>query len=209
MLNNDADLGCRTQVPKAAVLPYRRSARSRNPSYRSAEPDPEFRNCRRCTKERVWLDVLLYSELRRGDAVRYGRQRVRGGMGRIPTEKSGLAVVAVVPVLPILQATLDAGPVGELTFIVGANGKPLTKESFGNYFREACDAAGVLGSAHGVRKIAATNARRHRRAAQGAVRLDNRLDGGALHQGRRSAAPGYRRRAAHAGERFGNFYSRT
>ena len=40
----------------------------------------------------------------------------------------------------------------------GANGKPFTKESFGNEFREACRAASVRGSAHGVRKIAATRA---------------------------------------------------
>lgn len=110
------------------------------------------------TRQRVWLDVLLYSGLRRGDAVRYGRQHVRNGVGRIKTEKSKLEITVTVPVLPILQATLDAGPCGDLTFIVGANGKPLTKESFGNDFREACRAAGVPGSAHGVRKIAATTA---------------------------------------------------
>src|SRR3546814_6251923 len=46
----------------------------------------------------------------------------------------------------------------DLTFIVGANGRPLTKESFGNEFKSACKAAGVPGSAHGVRKIAATRA---------------------------------------------------
>jgi hypothetical protein len=34
----------------------------------------------------------------------------------------------------------------------------MTKESFGNSFRDACKAAGVPGSAHGVRKIAATTA---------------------------------------------------
>jgi integrase len=45
-----------------------------------------------------------------------------------------------------------------MTFICGANGKPLTKESFGNLFKDACKAAGVGGSAHGVRKIAATTA---------------------------------------------------
>ena len=110
------------------------------------------------TRQRVWLDVLLYSGLRRGDAVRYGRQHVTNGVGRIKTEKSGHAVTAVVPMLPILAETLDAGPCGDLTFIVGADGKPLTKESFGNVFREACRAAGVPGSAHGVRKIAATTA---------------------------------------------------
>jgi integrase len=35
------------------------------------------------TKERVWLDVLLYTGLRRGDAVRLGRQHVgRDGIAR-------------------------------------------------------------------------------------------------------------------------------
>lgn len=110
------------------------------------------------TKERVWLDVLLYSGLRRGDAVRYGRQHVKNGIGQIKTEKSKGRLTATLPVLPILQATLDAGPCGDLTFIVGANGAPLTKETFGNYFREACREAGVPGSAHGVRKIAAATA---------------------------------------------------
>jgi integrase len=110
------------------------------------------------TKERVWLDVLLYSGLRRGDAVRYGRQHVHNGIGRIKTEKSGFTVTAVVPLLPVLAETLAAGPCGDLTFIVGERGQPLTKESFGNAFRDACRAAGVPGSAHGVRKIAATTA---------------------------------------------------
>jgi hypothetical protein len=45
-----------------------------------------------------------------------------------------------------------------LTFIAGESGRPLEKESFGNLFRDACREAGVPGSAHGVRKIAATTA---------------------------------------------------
>lgn len=110
------------------------------------------------TRQRVWLDVLLYSGLRRGDAVRYGRPHIRKGVGRITTEKSRFKVMAIVPVLPVLQETLDAGPVGDLTFIVGASGRPLSKESFGNEFRIACNQAGVPGSAHGVRKIAAATA---------------------------------------------------
>ena len=110
------------------------------------------------TRQRVWLDVLLYSGLRRGDAVRYGRQHIQGGIGRIKTEKSGGAVTAVVPVLPVLADTLAAGPCGDLAFIIGSDGKPFTKGGFGNAFRVACRAAGVPGSAHGVRKIAATTA---------------------------------------------------
>jgi integrase len=106
----------------------------------------------------VWLDVLAYTGLRRGDAVRIGRQHLRDGVLSIKTEKSGFHVTLTLPVLPMLARTLDAGPCGDLTFIVGANGKPFTKESFGNEFRAACNAAGVSGSAHGVRKIAATRA---------------------------------------------------
>jgi integrase len=106
------------------------------------------------TRQRVWLDVLLYTGLRRGDAVRFGRQHVRGGS--IKTEKSGFRMEVPASILPVLQTTVDAGPCGELTFIVGENGRPLTKESFGNLFRDACKAAGVPGSAHGVRKLAAT-----------------------------------------------------
>lgn len=110
------------------------------------------------TRQRVWLSVLLYTGLRRGDAVRLGRQHVNHGVATIKTEKSGGSVEVTLPILPVLQEALDAGPCGDLNFIVGHNGKPLTKESFGNQFREACKAAGVPGSAHGVRKIAATRA---------------------------------------------------
>ena len=106
----------------------------------------------------MWLDVLAYTGLRRGDAVRLGRQHIRRGMASIKTEKSGFTLEVSLPILPILQATLAAGPCGDLTFIVGANGKPLAKESFGNEFKAACKEAGVPGSAHGVRKIAATRA---------------------------------------------------
>lgn len=110
------------------------------------------------TRQRVWLDVLLYSGLRRGDVVRYGRQHIRNGVGRIATEKSGFKVTAIVPMLPVLARTLEAGPCGDLTFICSALGKPFVKESFGVAFKAACKEAGVPGSAHGVRKIAATTA---------------------------------------------------
>jgi integrase len=108
------------------------------------------------TRERVWLDVLLYTGLRRGDSLRLGRQHVRDGIAQITTEKTG--TVVVLPILPILAATLEAGPCGDLGFICGEKGRPLTKEAFGNLFRKARRAAGVPGSAHGVRKIAATRA---------------------------------------------------
>lgn len=110
------------------------------------------------TKERVWIDVLLYTGLRRGDAVKLGRQHVRDGVATIATEKSREQVKVTIPILPVLQATLDAGPTSDLALICGAKGEPFTKESFGNAFREAARAVGVRKSAHGIRKIGATRA---------------------------------------------------
>lgn len=116
------------------------------------------------TLERVWFDVLLYTGLRRGDAVRVGKQHVRevidpesGDLIRvifIKTEKTGREVA--IPILPVLQATLDEGPTGDLAFICGRDRKPLSKEVFGNFFRTAARAAGVRKSPHGIRKAGAT-----------------------------------------------------
>jgi len=58
---------------------------------------------------------------------------------------------------PLLQA-IEAGPTGDLAYICGERGGKLTKESFGNLFSDACRAAGVSKSAHGIRKAAATRA---------------------------------------------------
>lgn len=110
------------------------------------------------TRQRVWLDVLAYTGLRRGDAVRIGRQHVRDGVATLKVEKGGFDTTVTLPILPVLARTLAAGPCGDLSFIVGERGKPFVKESFGTAFKEACKAAGVPGSAHGVRKIAATRA---------------------------------------------------
>ena len=78
------------------------------------------------TRQRVWLDVLVYTGLRRGDAVRLGRQHIRNGVATIKTEKTDTPVT--LPILPVLLKTLEVGPCGDLTFIAGENGRPLTKE---------------------------------------------------------------------------------
>jgi integrase len=112
------------------------------------------------TKERVWLDVLLYTGLRRGDAVVIGRQHVRNGVATLQTEKSGETITVTIPILPVLARTLAAGPCADLAFICGTRGHP-TKESFGNAFKEACRAAGInenKKAAHGLRKVGATRA---------------------------------------------------
>lgn len=80
----------------------------------------------RGTRERVAHDVLRFTGLRIGDAVRLGRPHVKSGVAVIRTEKNG--EIVTIPILPPLKASFDAGPIGELTYIAGAGGKPLTKE---------------------------------------------------------------------------------
>ena len=73
-------------------------------------------------------------------------------------DRNAETVTVTLPVLPALAATWAAGPCGDLTYVVGAGGGPLKKESFGNAFRKAYNAAGVPGSAHGICKLTATRA---------------------------------------------------
>lgn len=106
------------------------------------------------TRQRVALEVLLNTGLRRGDAVRLGKQHIRDGVATIKAEKTG--VTLYLPILPALAEAIEAGPVGDLAFITSERGTPVSKESFGNWFRRACNMAGVKASAHGVRKLAAS-----------------------------------------------------
>ena len=113
----------------------------------------------RGTRERVMLDVYMYTGLRRGDAARVGKQHVSNGVIKISTEKSQGQTTVHLPILQPLKQTLDAGPVGDLAFIVTPTGKPYVKESLGAAFKAACLAAGIPDkSAHGLRKAAATRA---------------------------------------------------
>jgi integrase len=105
------------------------------------------------TRQRLALDLLLYTGLRRGDVVRLGRPHVKDGIFRIRTEKTGTLVIA--PIVPQLARSIAASVTGELTYLTTERGKPFGKESFGTWFAKACRAAGVPGSAHGLRKAGA------------------------------------------------------
>lgn len=126
------------------------------PVWEDEEIEAFERRWPRGTRERVMFDIFLYTGLRRGDAARLGKQHVKNGIITIDTAKTGTRVA--IPMLPELAATLEAGPTGDLHFIAGADRGPLKKESLGNLFSEACRAAGVKKSAHGLRKAAATRA---------------------------------------------------
>lgn len=108
------------------------------------------------TRERLALAVLLYTGLRRGDASIFGRQHIREGIISFRTQKTGQQVT--IPILPELAAIINATKTGDLAFITAKDGRPMTKERFGAWFRRACNEAGVRGSAHGLRKAGATRA---------------------------------------------------
>src|SRR5262249_52502100 len=113
------------------------------------------------TRERLAFDLLLYTGLRRGDAVRVGRQHERDGgvTGRTEKHAQGTAGEQVsIPILPPLAASIAATRIGDMTYLVTETGRPWVKESFGNWFADACRKAGCPGSAHGLRKAGATRA---------------------------------------------------
>src|SRR5262245_5784530 len=49
------------------------------------------------TRERIWRDVLFYTGLRRGDAVRLGRQHISDGIATLRTEKSQGGITVAIP----------------------------------------------------------------------------------------------------------------
>lgn len=111
----------------------------------------------RGTRERVMFDILAYTGLRIGDVSVLGRQHVRNNTISIITEKTGMKVT--IPMLAQLRATIDAGPTGDLAYVVSRRGAPFNKGALGAAFVEAAQKAGVHGkSAHGLRKAAATRA---------------------------------------------------
>lgn len=111
------------------------------------------------TKARLAMALLLYTGQRRSDIVSFGRQHIREGWLIFTQHKNrnSKPVRMEIPVVAELQRTIEAGPCGELTFLVTEFGRPFTSNGFGNWFRKKCDEAGLPQcSAHGLRKAAAS-----------------------------------------------------
>jgi integrase len=97
------------------------------------------------TGQRLALDLLLYTGLARGDVVRLGKQHVSNGVITFRMEKNRGDGVVYPPMLPVLAKTIAASKTGDLTFLVTERGMPFVKESFGNWFRDACRAGWLPG----------------------------------------------------------------
>jgi integrase len=106
------------------------------------------------TPQRIALEVLLHTGLRRSDAVRLGKQHRRGNIHVIGIKKNGETVDAIVPVHPTLEKHLATVPAGCLTYIVTERGIGRSEKAFTNWIIEAARDAGLPphSSPHGLRK---------------------------------------------------------
>ena len=111
------------------------------------------------TKERLAMALMLFTGLRRQDAIRLGPSQVRNGNIEIVVlkTKDKAPGKSVKPLLPELVEIIAATPtVGLKTYLVNAYGQPFLPKSFGNWFRKVCTKAGLAEcTPHGLRKAAA------------------------------------------------------
>jgi integrase len=105
------------------------------------------------SRPRLAMALLLFTGQRRADVVHMGWQHISNG--RIAVTQSKTDERLRIPIHAALQASLDATPRTQMTFLTTDYGKPFTPAGFGNWFGERCREAGLRLNAHGLRKAAA------------------------------------------------------
>lgn len=108
------------------------------------------------TMQRLEFDIMLYTGLRRSDAVRLERRHLQGDFIVISTKKSQAQVELNIPIHPDFRKVLDGISHGHRHLIVTQNGRPRSEKSFTGWIIEAAKEAGLPPhrSPHGVRKAA-------------------------------------------------------
>lgn len=107
------------------------------------------------SKARMVMLLLLFTGASRQDAIRLGWQNCNKGRIRFRRGKTG--VEANLPISPELAEELELLPREYFLFITHSGGKPYKPETFGNWFKDQCKAAGLPHcSPHGLRKALAT-----------------------------------------------------
>jgi len=109
------------------------------------------------TRERLALALCLYTGQRRSDVIRMGRQHVSSGRISVVQQKTAhrLKIRLHPKLADEIAAHAEASGTNNLTFLTTQSGAGFTVEGFGNWFRDACAAAGLKGkSPHGLRKSA-------------------------------------------------------
>ncbi|TPN49356.1 tyrosine-type recombinase/integrase [Mesorhizobium sp. B1-1-7] len=101
------------------------------------------------------LRLILNTGAARQDVIRLGRQSVRGG--RIGYRRGKTGGDVDLPIMSDLVEVLAAVPADQLLFLTHGAARPYKPETFGNWFRDQCIAAGLPHcSSHGLRKAGAT-----------------------------------------------------
>lgn len=108
------------------------------------------------TPQRIAFEILLFTGLRRSDAVRLGRQHIQCDRIVTKIKKSGDDVEVSIPIHPEFRAVLDTVKHGHLNLIVTAYGAARSEKAFTNWIIEAARDAGLPPhrSPHGLRKSA-------------------------------------------------------
>jgi len=106
------------------------------------------------TRERLALEMLLWTGLRKSDVIQLGPSHRREDRFYLRHGKTGAeTILPVVPAIEQAIASLDPAHAGHATYLVTEFGRAFTSAGFGNWFRARCDMAGLKGcSAHGLRK---------------------------------------------------------
>ncbi len=111
------------------------------------------------SQARLAYALLLYTGARISDVVQFGRQHVSEGWLHFKpgkTRKSS-SVEVDIPILPELQAVLDASKTGNLTYLITHQHRPYSAKGLSNRMRDWCDEAELPQcSGHGLRKAGAT-----------------------------------------------------
>jgi len=108
------------------------------------------------TPQRIAFEILLYTGLRRSDAVKLGRQHIQGDYIVITTKKSGNMVELNIPIHLDFRRVLSGIKHNHLNLIVTAYGAARSEKAFTNWIIEAARDAGLPPhrSPHGLRKAA-------------------------------------------------------
>lgn len=106
------------------------------------------------TRQRLWMAIMLHTGFRCSDAAKLRWSDIEDGIISITAKKNKKSVI--IPIEPELQTVLDAGPCGKVYVTEALPGEPYSARSISGLFGKACRAAGVPGSAHGLRKAQTT-----------------------------------------------------
>ncbi|MEC5291298.1 MULTISPECIES: tyrosine-type recombinase/integrase [unclassified Aurantimonas] len=145
--------GFRTDNPMLLVDRVQHKARG----YETWTEDDIVKFCARWkegTPQRIAFEILLYTGLRRSDAVRLGPPHIQGDHIVITTRKTGAEVT--IPLHPRFRAVLETIKHQHLVFIATERGAARSEFAFTNWIIDAAKEAGLPPhrSPHGLRKAA-------------------------------------------------------